>query len=153
VDTRLRKLRQGHYDAIIVAAAGMKRLDLADEITDYLHVEQFVPDAGQGTIVLQSRLRNPLCQAFCQVDDAMSHAAADAERAVVRALGANCLSPVGVYARILDGQMTLIAMAAGDKRPDAQQLELHSDQISGRVELAAHLGEVLGRRLLESLHS
>jgi hydroxymethylbilane synthase len=144
VDTRLRKVRQGGYDAIILAAAGLVRLGLADVITEYLPVERFTPDAGQGIIAVQARDPDPIGDLAAAIDDPASRAAAAAERAVVRALGADCRSPVGAYAAIEGERMILRGMAA-DKSGEG----LRRAQGEGRVARAEALGAELGRRLSE----
>jgi hydroxymethylbilane synthase len=112
VDTRLRKLDAGEYDAIVLAAAGVRRLGLEARVSQYLSVTRFVPDAGQGIIAIQTRAGDDSAALISSIDDADSRAAALAERAVVQALGADCRSPVGAYADPTDGGGVLIGMAA-----------------------------------------
>jgi hydroxymethylbilane synthase len=111
VDTRLRKLDAGEYDAIVLAAAGLDRLGLSGRISEYLDVEACVPDAGQGVIALQTRVGDEIFPIVQAVDDLTTHRAASAERETVRALRADCHSPVGVHAQIGDS-LRLIGMAA-----------------------------------------
>jgi hydroxymethylbilane synthase len=142
VDTRLRKLREGEYDAIILAAAGLCRLGLEGAVTEYLPVEQFTPDAGQGIIAVQAREDDPAGVLAAAIDDPASRAAAVAERAVVRALHADCRSPVGAYAEIEGERMLLRGMAADE---DGERLRRAS--VEGSVGEAEALGAELGRRL------
>lgn len=96
VDTRLAKRAAGEVDALVLAAAGLERLgrrDQADAVLD------FVPAAGQGVIAVQARAGSPAAAAAARADHPPTHAALDAERQVVRALGASCHTPVGVLAR------------------------------------------------------
>jgi hydroxymethylbilane synthase len=94
VDTRLRKLAAGEVDALVLAAAGLRRLDRADVVTVPLEGEVFVPAPGQGSLAVQARLG----RRFDAVCDAGALAALEAERTVVRRLGASCHTPVGVHA-------------------------------------------------------
>lgn len=143
VDTRLRKLRAGEYDALILAAAGLVRLDLQGVITEYLPVESFTPDAGQGILAVQTRRENWLDPIVEALDDRASRLSAAAERSCVRALGADCRSPVGVYARLEGEELAIVGMAA---REDGSQL--HRDRLRGPAAAAHELGTELGEKLL-----
>jgi len=146
VDTRLRKLDDGRYEAIILAAAGMQRLGIADRITQFLPVELFVPDAGQGIIVLQTRQDDEAEVLAHAIDDPLSRAAALAERATVRALGADCHSPVGAFAEVKGSRLFVRAMAA---REDGSQLVRLQDE--GPLTAAEEIGRRLGLCLQSAL--
>lgn len=148
VDTRLRRLEDGQYQALILAAAGLRRLGLADAITQYLPVDLFVPDAGQGIIALQTRPDTEAEVMAQAVSDPRSSAAARAERATVRALQADCHSPVGAYARIDGEHLRLRAMAATE---DGNRL-VRAEQ-NGGVGEAEELGRAVGEKLLRMLDS
>lgn len=142
VDTRLRKLDDGRYESIILAAAGIQRLGMADRITQFLSVELFVPDAGQGIVVLQTR-RDDTAEALARaVDDPLSRAAAIAERATVRALGADCRSPVGAFAQVKGSRLVMHAMAASEDGSNLVRL-----QDGGSLAAAEEIGHRLGLRL------
>jgi len=94
VDTRLAKRVAGEVDALVLAAAGLDRLNRRSEAGSLLVDGVFVPAAGQGVIAIQARIGT----SFPSADHTPTHAALDAERAVVRALGASCHTPVGVLA-------------------------------------------------------
>jgi hydroxymethylbilane synthase len=143
VDTRLRKLHDGEYDALILAAAGIIRLNLYNLITEYLSVATFTPDAGQGILAIQTRRDEQLDDVTRSLDDAASRLCAAAERSCVRALGADCRSPVGAYATLEGNELTIDGMAA---REDGSQL--HRDRIRGAAVDALGLGTELGGRLL-----
>ena len=146
VDTRLRKLANGEYDAILLAAAGLHRLGREDRITEYLALELFAPDAGQGIIVLQTR-RNCLArERAAAISDPASTVAARAERAAVRSMHADCRSPVGVHARLQGAEVHLLGMAA---REDGSGLVRH--ELHGPVAVAEALGAEMGRELLRRL--
>lgn len=143
VDTRLRKLEEGQYEAIVLAAAGLLRLGLADRITEYFSVDRFVPDAGQGILAVQTRTDDAVAELARAVDVPLSQWAATAERSTVLGLGGDCHSPVGAYATVQDDRIWVRAMAA---REDGSRL--HRAEAEGPVEQAAQLGRDLGRRLL-----
>ncbi len=145
VDTRLRKLHDGEYDALILAAAGIIRLNLYNLITEYLSVATFTPDAGQGILAIQTRRDEQLDDVTRSLDDAASRLCAAAERSCVRALGADCRSPVGAYATLEGDELTIDGMAA---REDGSQL--HRDRIRGAAVDALGLGTELGGRLLSA---
>jgi hydroxymethylbilane synthase len=98
VDTRLAKRVAGEVDVLILAAAGLDRLDRRAEAGGVLHQGVFVPAAGQGVIAIQARAGSPAAEVATRADHASTHAALDAERHVVRALEATCHTPVGILA-------------------------------------------------------
>jgi hydroxymethylbilane synthase len=146
VETRIRKLDDGEYDALILAAAGVRRLGLAARVTEYLDPATFVPDAGQGIITVQVRRGDRVGELVRSIDDSPSRTCATAERAVVRALRANCRSPVGAYAYVRDDRLSIVAIAAR-----AADAPLCRDQAEGAPQEAASLGWALGERLLNSI--
>jgi len=108
VDTRLRKVLEGEYDAIILAAAGMERLDLAKHITEYLSLDIMLPAPGQGALAIQCRSDDAgLLQLLKPIHDPATCRAVTAERAFLAALGGGCSAPVAAYAH-----------------PDGEQLEI-----------------------------
>src|SRR6267378_3626617 len=96
VDTRLRKLDEGQYTAIVLAAAGLTRLGWANRIAESLPPEVMCPAVGQGALAIETRVGDNVCQAL---DHAATRAAVTAERAVLRSLGGGCLTPIGAHAR------------------------------------------------------
>ena len=100
VDTRLRKLAAGDYDAIVLAAAGLERLGRAAEISERLSTDLCLPDAGQGIISVQVRAADrDVVDVVSRIDDPSVRAQALAERAILRAFGGGCKVPVAAYAR------------------------------------------------------
>ena len=96
VDTRLRKFREGQYDAICLAVAGLNRLGLQDNITEFLDPEWFTPDPGQGAIAIETRLGDRRVRDYLlPIDDPASSAATAVERAFLRAMGGGCKTPLG----------------------------------------------------------
>ena len=144
VDTRLRKLDEGRYDAIVVAACGLMRLGLEERITQYLDFASMLPEPGQGALAVEARADDALVGEMAQgLDDPTSRACVEAERAFLRALGGGCRVPIAAYAQATDGQLTLEGAVMA---PDgSRQLR---DQVSGSVDAPAALGESLAKRLI-----
>jgi hydroxymethylbilane synthase len=113
LQTRLRKLDNGEYDAIILAAAGLKRLGLMQRIRQLLNVEQFIPAIGQGALAIEILHNCPqLANLLKPLTHEDSYIATSAEREVGRYLAASCSVPIAVYATILYDQITIKAMLA-----------------------------------------
>lgn len=134
VDTRLRKLAEGEYDALVLAVAGLRRLGRGLDGV----LEELVPAAGQGALALEAR---PGSVDVDRVSDPATTASVLAEREVTRALGASCNTPVGAWARVLDGGELELSAWVG--RADG------SAWIADRVRGAA--GSGLGLRVAERL--
>lgn len=114
LDTRLRKLDEGQYAAIVLAAAGLKRLQLEDRIRHIFSTDEMLPAAGQGALGIETRsLRPELAQALAPLADQTSWLAVAAERAVSRAMGGSCSMPLAAHATLNNGQIHLRA-AWGD---------------------------------------
>jgi hydroxymethylbilane synthase len=140
VDTRLRKLDEGQYDAIILAAAGLKRLGRGDRIRQYL---PFLPAAGQGAIAVQVREGDERTTALLQaLHDEATAVAVAAERAWLGAMDGGCQVPMGALAEWQDGRLTLKAFA-GDPDGDGYLEDADSD--------TADQAAALGRRVAERL--
>ncbi len=151
VDTRLRKLRAGMYDAIILAAAGLIRLCIEDQITQYLPLNSWLPDAGQGIMAVQGRVGGEAMELVREIDCRDSRLAAEAERAVARALNADCHSPIGALARIAEDRLTLDAVAARDdlhhltgERGEGPACDASAIGLEVGARLAASLGRIGG---------
>jgi len=142
VDTRLEKLARGDLAAIVLARAGLQRLGRDDAATGVLDAGAFTPAAGQGTLVLEARADDDDARALAaSVDDAETVACLTAERALVRALGADCHTPVGAYAaRGDDGVLWLRAFVG---RADGSAWL--RDELSGKDPAA--LGAQVAERL------
>ena len=145
LDTRLGKLDAGGYDAIVLAAAGLQRLELAGRIRSMLDPMDSLPAAGQGALGLEicqdrTELREWLAPLTC----ADTTACAVAERAVSRTLGGSCQVPLGAFARLQDGVLDLHALVAS---PDGRQLlRSHS---RGEATQAEALGVAAAQALLD----
>lgn len=113
VDTRLRKLEEGQYDAIVVAAAGLLRLNLQQHIACLLPVELCCPAAGQGVLAVEAPLDDsPILSLLQTLDEWDVRVEVTAERAATQALGAGCHAAVGALARVSDGELHLWVAAA-----------------------------------------
>lgn len=141
VDTRLRKLDEGKYDAIVLAAAGLRRLGLQDRIRELIPPEIMCPAAGQGALAIETRDNGgPAWRIVKALDDAEARATVDAERALLKALGGGCQVPIGAHARIAAGAIHLIAMVAS---PDGSRLIRGESAGMSPAEVGAELGEKL----------
>jgi len=157
VDTRLRKAQTEEYDAIVIAAAGIIRLGRASEITEYLVLETFLPDPGQGALAIEIRADDPgLATLISRLDHAPTRAAVTAERAFLRALGGGCRMPVGTFAEMRGGQLYLDALIASDDGARITRGEIAGDalgaeelgmQLAARVR-AIHESPLQGKRIL-----
>jgi hydroxymethylbilane synthase len=144
VDTRLRKLQEGELDAIVLAAAGLRRLGREAEIGFAIPVERMVPAAGQGALALQVRVDDEAtADAAATINDLKAMRELTAERTVVALLGATCASPVGAHARC-EGERIEIDVFVG--LPDGS--EWLRDRHEGSAEEPTLAGAKLVQRLL-----
>lgn len=113
VDTRLRKLADGEYDAIVLAAAGLIRLDLAGHATEFLSTEIVLPAVGQGALAIQSREGDQAVRSLVSnLNHSETRMAVEAERAFARKLEATCQVPIAAYARVESGAIRIDGMVA-----------------------------------------
>ncbi|HEY7067245.1 MAG TPA: hydroxymethylbilane synthase [Chloroflexota bacterium] len=144
LDTRLRKLQTDGLDALVLAVAGLSRLGLAARIADALPTTLCLPAVGQGALAVQCRADDTATRALlAPLDDAATHAAAQAERALLAALGGGCKVPIAAYAHLHDGELHLDGMVAV---PDGSQVL--RDSLSAPLAAAAPLGMGLAARLM-----
>jgi len=116
VDTRLRKLESGDYDAIVLAAAGLHRLGMTDTLAarvTYLSFEQMLPAPGQGALGLEVRDEPDLLAVLAPLGDPLTRATTGAERMFMRRLGAGCYLPVAAHCTIEGGELSLTGLVAG----------------------------------------
>src|SRR5207302_322899 len=114
VDTRLRKVERGDYDATVLAAAGLRRLGVPFTEAEALPLAACPPAPGQGALAVQMRAEHPLlAHVRDALDDGPTHAAVDAEREVLRLLGASCLLPLGVHARVAADDWLVVTSRPG----------------------------------------
>ena len=144
VNTRLAKLDNGDYDAILLAAAGVKRMGWEDRITELLPPEQFLPAIGQGAIGIEIRVADERVSRIVEaLNDEQTATRIRAERSLNERLQGGCQVPIAGYSEISHGVMVLRALVG---RPDGT--ELVQGVISGKPEDAEELGQVLADDLL-----
>ena len=145
VDTRIRKLDEGQYDALILASAGLVRLGLHDRISLRIPISHMLPAVGQGAIAIETRSDDDFAiETTRKLDHRETHLACLAERAFLRGLGGGCQLPIAAHAR-LEGELLkldgLVAKPDGSKRLQ--------ESISGPPETAEALGASLASTLIE----
>ncbi len=124
VGTRLRKLDEGRYDALVMASAGLKRLGLPERIRSILPVEKSLPSPGQGALGIEIRSeKRALHEALQFLNDPHTRACCSAERAVSRALGGSCQVPLAAYAVVEGGEMWLRAVVGNHHTGEAVRAE------------------------------
>jgi hydroxymethylbilane synthase len=145
VPTRIRKLEEGQYDAIVLAAAGVKRLGLGDHISSFLPLERILPAVGQGAVAIQVRQADANTLRWVQpLEDAATRSATGAERALLHELEGGCQIPLGSLAVVTDGKLTLSASicdTTGNPSVDGQR--------EGSAEDCESIGSGLARDLFE----
>jgi len=143
VDTRLRKLEEGEYDAIVLAAAGLRRLGWQDRIRELIPVEVMCPAVGQGALAIETRDDGGAAhQVARQLDHPATNVAVTAERAMLAVLGGGCQVPIGGYAYVDKGIIHMRAIVAS---PDGSRIV--RAELSGVDPLRT--GASIGRNLLE----
>lgn len=144
VNTRLAKLDVGEYDAIILAAAGLKRLEMDHRITAFIEPEQSLPANGQGAVGIECRLDDHELHALlAPLEHSETRARVLTERAMNRALQGGCQVPIGAYA-LMEGEQIWLRGLVGS--PDGTRVI--RDEIRGAVSDGEALGEQLAQRLL-----
>jgi hydroxymethylbilane synthase len=147
VDTRLRKVRDGDYDAIVLARAGLARLGLLDEVAEVLDPLQMLPAPGQGALAVETA--DPgLAADLAAIDDPTTRAAVTAERAALRTLEAGCTAPVGALAEVAEGEdgdelWLRVVVLSADGAVDVRR------SITGPPAEADRLGTDLARAMLD----
>ncbi|HVC90156.1 MAG TPA: hydroxymethylbilane synthase [Acidobacteriaceae bacterium] len=150
VDTRLRKLQEGQYEAIVLAAAGLDRLGLTASVKQLFSSQQMCPAAGQGALAIECRTKDKVTRDIvAALDDAPTRFAVTAERTALATLGGGCHLPVGVYCTSVGQGWTITGVVA---RPDGAQvvretMELHAER-KGRIS-PEDAGRTLANRLLQ----
>lgn len=162
VDTRLRRLDGGEYDAIVLAAAGLARLDLADRATEILQPDRFWPAVGQGALGLEAREADLETRSrIAPLDDRDTHLAVVAERACLAGLAGGCLAPVAGFGRVEGGRLLLGCCVLGETAGQIVRIvEEDSELIDGATRSTAEdadgsmlTAERLGRRVAGRLEA
>jgi hydroxymethylbilane synthase len=147
VDTRLRKLQSGLYDAIVLAAAGLRRLGLEPAHAEVLPLEEFIPAVGQGIVAVEARRADEgTLAALAPLDDAVTRACAEAERGFLGHLGASCNSPLAAHAIVVEGNAILRLSAVIASEDGRAVMRAHAE---GSVERAGAVGRELAQTMLE----
>lgn len=141
VITRLKKLDDGEYSALVLAQAGLNRLGFQDRISKVFTDIEIIPAAGQGVIAVQAR-KGENYDFLRYINDANSEICAKAERAFVRELDGGCSSPIAAFAKINGDEITITGLFADDKTTEIQK-------ISGNINDGETLGLELARRIKE----
>jgi len=146
VDTRLRKVDSGEYEAIVLAKAGLDRLGLSQRISETLSPEVCVPAVGQGAIAIETRLKDTEAgELLAALDDLETRTAIIAERALLAAMQGGCQVPMGAWARMERGELVMEACVCS-----VDGAQYVKERISGIAEEAAQLGEQLAQQLLQA---
>ncbi len=144
VDTRLRKLAEGELDAIVLAAAGLRRLGREGEASFAIPAATMIPAAGQGALVLQARAGDEAAaEAAASIGDETALRELTAERAAVALLDATCATPIGVHATV-DGERIVVEAFVG--LPDGS--EWIRDRVESEADSPGEVGALLAERLL-----
>ena len=145
LDTRLRKLDEGQFDAIVLAAAGLRRLGWGDRITALLSPEECLPAVGQGVLAIETRSDDAeVLAAVAALDDPESRAAVTAERQFLAVVQGGCQVPVGVFGRMQDdGRLVLTARILS-----LDGVRCIEGEVTGTAAEAEFLGNTLARQLL-----
>jgi hydroxymethylbilane synthase len=145
VDTRLRKLDEGEYDALILASAGLRRLGLGSRISAAIDAAEMLPAVGQGSLGIETRADDGATNALVsRLDVAATRAAVVAERALLRCLGGGCQVPIAAHATVADGRLHLDGLVAS-----LDGAHILRDTLEGAASEADALGEALAARLME----
>ncbi|MDT4898749.1 MAG: hydroxymethylbilane synthase [Acidobacteriota bacterium] len=145
VDTRLRKLDAGEYDAVILASAGLRRLGLAHRISAPLEIEEMLPAVGQGALAVETRSSDEETGSLlASLDDEPTRAACTSERALLRALGGGCQLPIAAHAIFQQGRLRLYGLVAAISGET-----IIRDSLEGAASAAEKLGSELALRLRE----
>ena len=144
VDTRLRKLDEGEYDAVILAVAGLTRLGFSNRVREEIATDICIPAAGQGAVGIESRSNDLLVTGLVEsINHPLTRICVTAERKVTQLLGATCNLPVAVYAEPRAGGFLLNSFISD---PDGNVII--REQVTGKVDESASLAEKLGNNLL-----
>ena len=146
VDTRLKKVAAGEFDAIVLATAGINRLGASDKITEIIPPKIMLPAVGQGALGIETRADDRETSRFvAALDDLESHAAVTAERALLRELEGGCQIPLGAWARFENGELRLEACVFS-----ADGKEFVRKELRGQPGEAEKLGVRLGQIMIEA---
>jgi len=146
VETRVRKMDEGQFDAVVLAVAGLKRMGLEGRVVEYLGPPDFLPAVAQGAIAVEIRRGDEDTQALiAPMEDERARLTTLAERSFLAALEGGCQAPMAAYASIIDGEMYLAGMVS-----DLDGERMCRNHVEGNPSDAESLGRRLGRALLDA---
>jgi hydroxymethylbilane synthase len=144
VDTRLRKLDEGQYDALVLACAGLRRLQLDARISAALTTEQMLPAVGQGALAIETRSTDvDTIELSSRLDHKFTRIACTAERALLRKLGGGCQLPIAAHAVVRDKRIRLDGLVAS-----TDGTHMVRERASAGLDEAEELGSLLAEQLL-----
>ena len=144
IDTRIKKLKDGQMDAIILAAAGIKRLNIDIEITEFIAPDRMLPAVGQGALCIETRANDPqVCPLVSTLDDYKTRVAVLAERAFLHRLEGGCQVPIGAYGELIGDEIHLTGLVA-----ELDGSRAIKDMVKGPAKDHKKLGITLAERLL-----
>ena len=145
IDTRLRKVSDGEFDGVVVAAAALIRLGWQEKITEYLSIEHFTPAVGQGTLGIEVRSEDKEIAALVsKIKDQPTWQAVTAERTFLQTLGGGCRAPIAALGTVSAGTLKLTGMVAG---ADGSQILRAAEQ--GKTSTPEQIGKRLARKMAE----
>jgi hydroxymethylbilane synthase len=153
VDTRVRKVRGGEVDAVVLAAAGVQRLGLEDAVSEWFEPETLVPAPGQGALAIQCRAEDEgaVHTLLLEIDDPRARATTTAERAFLRALDSGCTAPVGAHATVVDSGVHLLGLVASLDGRDVVRVEGEGEPDEVGARLAREANAAGAARILDEL--
>ena len=143
VDTRIKKLKNGEYDAIILSQAGLQRLKLEELITEVLDYKNFLPAACQGAVGIQAKRKKKYKEKLVSLNHNKTEMECLSEREILKCINANCNSPISVYAEIQNNEIKISCELF-----DHDGKNLYSQTIRGNKEQAIDLGQSIGKEIL-----
>jgi hydroxymethylbilane synthase len=154
VDTRLRKLENGDFDAIILASAGLKRLGREELVRERFSVEMMCPAAGQGALAVETRANDDATiRSAAFMDDVTSRATTSCERALLNGLGGGCQVPIGAHASVVSKELILSAVVASpDGRQVLRERQAGADAEALGASVAARLRKAGAQKILDAIY-
>ena len=151
IDSRIRKVRDGEFDAVILASAGVIRLGLESEITDYFSIEEILPAPAQGALAVECRKNDSaMLHVLAPLDDQLTRLTTTAERAILRALNAGCDLAIGAFAQ-LDGERLTLIGEIGDPLTGETLRHFAETKVTGPSDFQS--AELLGQRVASHLQT
>jgi hydroxymethylbilane synthase len=152
VDSRVQKVRDGEFDAVVLAAAGLKRLGRIREVTEYLTADQLLPAPAQGALAIEIRNGDrDLAKALEKLDDKITRTIVTAERAVLVGLGASCRTAIGSFAQLNKNTLTLVAELSDATTNEHERAEMSIELTNvDPVGEAFQLGLLVARQLADT---